>query len=91
MPYIVIRGGGDLFLYRLKTGLMRILTHCIDKMVGVVKVVYCCEGETFKERVADMKNLVETSELQNALLYDTPSDISSRIASRIAATIDQIG
>ena len=49
---------------------MRILTHCIDKVVGVVKVVYCGEGETFKERVADMKNLVETRELQNALLYD---------------------
>ena len=88
MPYIVIRGGGDLFLYRLKTGLMRILTHCIDKIVDVVKVVYYGEGETFKERVADMKNFVETRELQNALLYDMPSDISSRIASRIAATID---
>ena len=28
---------------------MRILTHCIDKVVGVVKVVYCGESETFKE------------------------------------------
>ena len=85
-PYRVdySQSGGD--------GFIEVTTNLIQTGKDLkLEVVYCGEGETFKERVADMKNLVETRELQNTLLYDMPSDISDRIASRITATIDQIG
>jgi hypothetical protein len=55
-----------------------------------LEMIYYGEGETFEKRAAEIKNAVETRKLQNSLLYETPSDSSSKIASKITATIEQI-
>lgn len=55
-----------------------------------LELIYYGEGEAFEKKAAEMKNAVETRKLQNSLLYETPSDSSSKIASKITATIEQI-